>query len=232
MRWNGGPFLLMGCMRIADIDTTIPGLEIEGGTSLGIYKAEHLGPDSFPYQESMVTIQSSEPGAYLMFYSSAGDSVVAAADSCTFKVDTTISQFTCLDFPIVYVSSLLPDSATILISGGNFSSAQLGTEIVVDELSFLGVGIEEQDMNEITFECHPNPVSDILNLQVTLRKTVLLDLKIYDLTGREVQSAMPGSLDAGVHSIPINTGGFAPGVYYCRLTGNNYSISTRFAVGR
>lgn len=170
--------------------------------------------------------------AYIMFYSSAGDSIVAAADSCTFKIDSTISQFTCLDFPIKYVSSLLPDSATILISGGSFSSAQLGTEIVVDELSFLGVGIEEAEMNEITFQCYPNPVSDVLTLNVTLKSSALLDLKIYDLTGREVQSAKLGSLNAGVHSIPINTGGLAAGVYHCHLTGNNYSASKSFAVGR
>lgn len=170
--------------------------------------------------------------AYLMFYSSAGDSVVAAADSCTFKVDSTISQFTCLDFPIVYVSSLLPDSATILISGGNFSSAQLGTEIVVDELSFLGVGIEEADLNAIAFKCYPNPVSDNLNLNVTLKNAALVDLKIYDLTGREVQSATLGQLNAGMHSIPVYTGRLAAGVYHCRLTGNNNSASTRFAVGK
>jgi hypothetical protein len=65
-----------------------------------------------------------------------------------------------------------------------------------------------------------------------LKKTALLDLKIYDLTGREVQSAMPGSLDAGVHSIAINTGGLAPGVYHCRLTGNNDSVGGRFLVSR
>ena len=73
-----------------------------------------------------------------------GDSSIAAMDSCTFKFYTTTNAFQCFDFPISYISSLTPDSATVMIIAGNFLGAQLGTEIIVDELSFNCLtGIDE-----------------------------------------------------------------------------------------
>ena len=166
--------------------------------------------------------------AYIMFAAWSGDSVIAAADSCTFKIDSAITQFTCINLPIAYISSLLPDSATIMISGGDLSNAQLGTEIIVDELSFLGVGIDEAEKG-ISFQSYPNPASDRMNFTWTMKQREDLTLHIYDSNGKEV---ITENVQAALHSVSIPVSNLAEGLYFSRLTGENINTSGKFLIVR
>jgi hypothetical protein len=170
--------------------------------------------------------------AYIMFAAWSGDSVIAAQDSCTFKIDSTISQFTCVNLPITYVSQLVADSATILISGGDLSNAQLGTEIIVDELSFLGVGIDETENSAIAFQPFPNPASAVMSISLALKKNTTLALHVYDVNGREVLTEKSVNVPAGDQAIRVHVAGLAEGIYCCRLENATFSAAGKFIIAR
>ena len=164
----------------------------------------------------------------VMFAAWNGDSAIAAADSCTFKFDTTVTTFTCFNLPLNYISQLTPDSATILISGGNFSTAQVGTEIIVDELSFLGVGIDETLEASDGIQIFPNPASDMITISSTLQKSTPVTLFICDVNGREV---MTTELQKGIVSQQLRVADLANGIYCCRL-GNSSGLVKKFVIAR
>src|SRR5438034_1063089 len=60
------------------------------------------------------------------------DSIVAAADSCTFKILASTNPWQCYTIPLGYHTSNFPDSAIITVVAGNFTTAQIGTRAIID----------------------------------------------------------------------------------------------------
>ncbi len=64
---------------------------------------------------------------------------------------------------------------------------------------------------------HPNPVSDIVTINLELDKSTLVNMKLFDNMGQLVQKFKWKNLPKGVQSIKVNLGGFPSGVYYLSL---------------
>lgn len=78
-----------------------------------------------------------------------GDSIIAMPLNCTFGIDTNITSYASVTFPITYSSALYPDSCSIIVMAGS-DEPQLGTEVILDDLSF-----------EFSTSLEPLPVSPI-----------------------------------------------------------------------
>ena len=50
----------------------------------------------------------------------------------------------------------------------------------------------------------PNPFTGATRLQLTLARAARVEVRVYDVSGREVRRLGPGALEAGVHSIPFD----------------------------
>lgn len=69
---------------------------------------------------------------------------------------------------------------------------------------------------------HPNPFKQSTVISYQLPVNACVNLKIYDVLGREVATLMDGAQAAGSHSVKFNAGSLAGGVYFYRLQyGNN-----------
>ncbi len=64
---------------------------------------------------------------------------------------------------------------------------------------------------------YPNPFNSRTTIEFTLQKKGLVELKIYDVAGREVATLVKKSMVEGTHRVTFNAYGLASGVYYCRL---------------
>jgi len=51
----------------------------------------------------------------------------------------------------------------------------------------------------------------------------LVTLKIYDITGREVQTLVSESLQPGTYEVSFDGSGYNSGVYFYKLTAGDYS---------
>jgi hypothetical protein len=160
------------------------------------------------------------PGDKVIFLVSMfqGDSIVASPLFCSFNIDTNINEFTCLYFPISYLSTLIPDSVNIIISAG-MGSTQLGTYIIVDELSFEnGLGLE--DLNKESINVYPNPFMDHLIVTANnITKVELLNVNGERILLQSFLSENQTEIDThilpqGVYLVRIHTD---KGIYHRRL---------------
>ncbi|MBL0257888.1 MAG: T9SS type A sorting domain-containing protein [Bacteroidetes bacterium] len=179
------------------------------------------------------TIMSGDIGFVLMELHN-GDSSIAAMDSCTFKFYTTTNTFQCFDFPISYISSLTPDSATVMIIAGNFLGAQLGTEIIVDELSFNCLtGIDETTIpvTATVGRNYPNPARDFTFLPLTLNKSSDVSIRVNDIFGKEVMWIDKGFMQAGENNLQMDVKSLANGIYFYSVSTGDLKIPGKFIVG-
>jgi hypothetical protein len=74
---------------------------------------------------------------------------------------------------------------------------------------------------------YPNPFnpSTIITFYLPRRETVLV--KIYDITGKEVETLIQGDVPAGQHEFHWNPGSLASGVYIYQLRAGNYIDSKK-----
>lgn len=161
--------------------------------------------------------------AYIFFALWKGDSIIASSADCTFKIVTDFNQYTCIDFPIKYQSLLLPDSASIIIMSGLVGNTHVGTNIIVDELSFVfGVGINEQTNTSsvIVAQNFPNPASSSTSLPVKIPKGADVTLYLYDILGNELKKTNYGFLNSGEHNLIISLDDLPNGIYQIQLKYN------------
>ena len=67
-------------------------------------------------------------------------------------------------------------------------------------------------------DAHPNPFNPETQLTFTLPEAGEVSLKIFDISGREVESLVTGHLSLGEHTVTFNASGLSSGVYFARLS--------------
>ncbi len=70
---------------------------------------------------------------------------------------------------------------------------------------------------------YPNPFNPSTMIVFYVPRSEFVTLKVYDITGREVETLIEGEVPAGEHKLQWSATGLASGVYLCRLQARNYS---------
>ncbi len=79
---------------------------------------------------------------------------------------------------------------------------------------------------------YPNPFNPETTVRYSLPKAGVVELKLYDITGREVMSLVNNWQSAGTHSIKVDGRNLASGVYVYTLTAGGYRESKKMALVR
>ena len=100
------------------------------------------------------------------------------------------------------------------------------TEFLIFDCSdYVSAGKTAESHKPVTFELlppYPNPFNASTAISYKLQAASNVNLSIYDVTGREVQSLVDGYLSAGYYEVVWNAGGCGSGVYFVRLDGGEY----------
>ena len=147
---------------------------------------------------------------------SQGDSIIASPLNCTFWLDTNVTQYTCVEFPITYNANLTPDTAMIIVAAGLTGSPQLGTEIIVDDLFFefsTGEADPIRDPGARSIAPYPVPAAERLTLPVELAQASRSRLELYGAAGQLVRVVELGMLPAGRSERSIDVLDLRNGVY-------------------
>lgn len=145
-----------------------------------------------------------------------GDSIVASPLFCSFNVDTNINEFTCMYFPISYLSSLIPDSVNITIAAG-MGNTQMGTYIIVDELSFEdALDLAEMEKNPLT-QLFPNPFTD----KLTITSEITDKIELINLRGEVI--SVPVAVHEGYSD--LDTSKLPEGIYVVHVSSKNGLVS-------
>jgi hypothetical protein len=78
-----------------------------------------------------------------------------------------------------------------------------------------------------TMTASPNPFNPTTSIGFTLDEAANVDLRVYDLMGREVATLARGEYASGEHHVTFDAGNLPSGIYFSRLTSGNTSTMTR-----
>lgn len=94
-----------------------------------------------------------------------------------------------------------------------------GNNIYLDDINIGGAsGINNELASTINFNVYPNPIEDNSIISFTIPEKQNVELKIYDIIGREVSSIVKGNLSPGEHQYPIaENADLSPGIYFIEL---------------
>jgi len=67
---------------------------------------------------------------------------------------------------------------------------------------------------------YPNPFNPTTTIPFTLIKRGLVELKVYDILGREVMTLINRPMETGYHRFLFDGSNLASGVYYYRISVN------------
>jgi len=79
---------------------------------------------------------------------------------------------------------------------------------------------------------YPNPFNPVTKIDYELPYDGKIVLKIYDITGREISALVNDYKQAGYHSVEFNASTLASGVYFYRITANDFTSVKRMVLIR
>lgn len=85
------------------------------------------------------------------------------------------------------------------------------------------VGVEDRPIPETASayklsQNYPNPFNLTTTISFTLLKNGFVELKVFDVAGREVATLISQSMDVGNYGVPFDASGLTSGIYYYRMT--------------
>ena len=96
---------------------------------------------------------------------------------------------------------------------------------LVDMLS--SVGVDEHAANTANAALYPNPVNDILNLQIFAQSNEEVSIEMFDVTGKIVSSGIL-AVNKGLNTQRMNVQDITDGVYFVKLTSAGMNETLRF----
>ncbi|MBD3166177.1 T9SS type A sorting domain-containing protein [bacterium] len=176
-----------------------------------------LGTLTFTWQESF----DPDPGAnvrYHFFLTMAFNSFSFELDS-TGLTDTTFRVDLLDELPVETWSDTLAGVWLIeAISQGDTTVCD--TPFVFFLLPNMTSVEEETSANPTTFaveKAWPNPFNDAVQIRVALPESSTLQVRVYDIAGREVADLSPGAMRAGRHDLTWKPHGLSSGVYFMQV---------------
>lgn len=100
----------------------------------------------------------------------------------------------------------------------------VGASGIIFKLQDLSVGINGNS-NEIPSgfsleQNYPNPFNPTTNIYYNVGMTSLVNISVFDMTGKEIAVLLNETKTAGRYSVDWNAGGYASGVYFYKMTIN------------
>jgi len=97
-----------------------------------------------------------------------------------------------------------------------------------------GLGEAEKGLNPVrSFVLHPNypnPFNPTTAIRFHVKEPCRVELKIFDLRGREIRSVMNVQYPMGEHQVLFNATGLAPGIYFYRIRMGDFTAARKMAV--
>lgn len=131
---------------------------------------------------------------------------------------------------VIRVSDYVTPSANVSIQfvASDYAPGSL-VEAAIDDLEIWelsGVGIEEEELSSLVL--YPNPVKDQVSVDLELSMDTEVSYDVIDINGKTVLSGASNILNAGGHTLTIDTQKLAAGAYQFVIRMNGSSATKTF----
>jgi hypothetical protein len=112
--------------------------------------------------------------------------------------------------------------------GGNHFSNTV-SKIQTVKFSKGSLGNKKTKVNNVSlpksfklYQNYPNPFNPSTIIKFEIAQRVNVKLIVYDILGREVQTLVDNTMEAGSYAVPFNKPGLSSGIYFYSLTAGNF----------
>lgn len=77
---------------------------------------------------------------------------------------------------------------------------------------------------------YPNPFNPVTTIEFTLKESGFVDIKIYDLLGKQVDHHISGKFAKGKHKVTWNAENFSSGIYFYSIEAGSYKKTKKLIV--
>ncbi len=151
-------------------------------------------------------------------------------------VEVSLTETGCYIFEIF--DSYGDGGATYKIYDGSETRLVNGTASSYDDYKAVDikilslVGLEEAEGAILQTLAYPNPVNDMLNLEISMLESTHANISVVDMLGREVISLGEVALATGTNRFEINTSNLSNGAYFVKIISNAGITSKKISVNR
>jgi len=82
----------------------------------------------------------------------------------------------------------------------------------------------------LLFPNYPNPFNSMTNVKFQILKHGNVSLKVFDILGKEVKTLLNEDLQPGTYEVKFDAGDLPSGVYFYRLSANNYIFTKKLII--
>ncbi|MGZ6539843.1 MAG: T9SS type A sorting domain-containing protein, partial [Bacteroidia bacterium] len=87
------------------------------------------------------------------------------------------------------------------------------------------------DNNEsVSLNVFPNPVTDNINVAFNLNQSENISMNLFSVDGKLIRTFENKTIDQGYFNQTYSTEGISKGIYFLRLSSNNFSESKKILV--
>ncbi len=90
-------------------------------------------------------------------------------------------------------------------------------------LALSATGINENNNTISGLNIFPNPADKSSEIKFNLTKSISMNIDLFNLEGKKIESVFSGEMQSGGNSIVVNTSSLLSGMYLVKLNGDGYS---------
>lgn len=123
--------------------------------------------------------------------------------------------------------------------GSSTNANEGGDNWWIDDLTLpdkISTGLRNINDQPNNICINPNPVRNNFDLNIYLPKKSNLNVTLIDFSGREISNLFAGSMKEGNSNLKLNISdsniNVAPGIYFLKITADNYTKSVKIVVSK
>jgi len=100
-------------------------------------------------------------------------------------------------------------------------------------LSTTFIKDDNENNNPYSFELkqnYPNPFNPVTTIEYTIAQSNKVEIKVYDILGKEVKTLVNEFLEAGAHKVVFNASELSSGVYFYKISSANFNDVKRMVL--
>lgn len=121
--------------------------------------------------------------------------------------------------------------AFAILAGDSLASLQLSADDAQILFDSLLIAVEERPTGDLFFSnLFPNPASHQLTLAFYLQEPEIVELNLYDLSGRKISVLFSGKLEHGMQQVTAHVESYSSGLYLLQVVAGNHSSTMKISI--